>query len=413
MVARSEDAYRFLVIDDDPAITELIQDLADSIGYVALAANRYDRFLSIYEQHAVSAILLDLQMPGVDGVEYLRVLGERACKADIIVMSGHDSKVLEAAVRLGREHGLSMLGGLQKPIAIEKLRECLNALIRTQSAKRAGPAAIAAAIENQEFQLYYQPKVRLRENAAASSSEGASPVWMTYAGGRWQLDSFEALSRWFRPVGGPVLPDEFIPLIENQGQMPRFTDHVIENLVRQLYKWETSGFLPSAAFNLSPVEMTDLSLPDRLSDICLDHGLANGRIIVEITETAAMTDIRASMDILSRLRLKGFRVAMDDFGTGFSSLVQLHRMPFTELKIDKSIIAEIDSSDGARTIARSIIDLAHNLGLEVCAEGVENEVVLQHLMDFGCDSAQGYHFSPAVRASVAAAAWANPAAKWA
>ncbi len=392
--------WRLLVVDDDPDITELVRDVAQEIGYVVEIANHFAGFKSAYEGQSMSAILLDLQMPDVDGVEYLRVLGEQKCEAEIVVMSGYDPRVLKAAVRLGREHGLSMQGALQKPMTVQALRDCLDGL--TKPARFSPADEVAAALANREFKLFYQPKIKLREHGDRPASD---EIRKMYGGKSWSLDSFEALSRWHRPGIGDISPEDFIPPIETQGHMRRFTDYVIELLAAQLSEWDDSGFNPSVSFNLSPVVMTDLALPDRLAKMCRAEKIETHRIIVEITETAAMTDIRVCMDILSRLRLKGFRVSMDDFGTGFSSLVQLHRMPFTELKIDKSIVCEIESSQGARMIARSIIDLAHNLELEVCAEGVENENTLNCLVDLGCDCAQGFYFGRAVPTQEAVDTW--------
>ncbi|MEQ9329491.1 MAG: EAL domain-containing response regulator, partial [Rhodospirillales bacterium] len=336
-----------------------------------------------------TAIMLDLQMPDLDGVEYLRILGERGCTANVIVMSGFDARILKTAVRLGEERGLRMSGGMQKPLSMETLKQGLNDIRRNQNP--VSVPGIQLAVREKQFYLQYQPKIRIGRETETGTK-------LSLASGDWPLDSCEALIRWRHPTGGLIMPDSFIPFAEANELMVPLTEFVMHAMVDQLVAWGEEGFKPSIGFNVSPKTMTDLQLPDRLAELCDAAGIAHNRVIAEITETAAMTDVQRSMDTLTRLRLKGFRVAVDDFGTGYSSLVQLHRMPFTELKIDKSIIMELGMEEDALTITRSIIDLAHNLGMEVCAEGVETQACVDILRDLECDILQGYYFHKPVEA---------------
>ena len=147
------------------------------------------------------------------------------------------------------------------------------------------------------------------------------------------------------------------------------------------------------AVNLSAMTLADPAAPDILAEKIAGHAVDSSQIVFEITESAAMDEHAAATASLTRFRLKGFKLSMDDFGTGYSSMVQLYRMPFSELKIDQSFIFDLSKNEEARTIIRSIVDLAHNLNLTVCAEGIETPDVLEFLREIGCDQAQGYLIS--------------------
>lgn len=381
---------RMLIIDDDEDVAEFVRDVAEDLDIDVVIANDFEQFDSCYAAVDPTVIMLDLHMPDHDGVEYLRILGERNCGASILVISGFDSRILKTAVRLGEERGLKMSGALQKPIGLDLLRECLGGL--RQDLNPVSIPGLRQAVDERQFYLLYQPKVRC-------CGDDEPGITIAHSSGQWPLDSCEALIRWRHPAQGLIMPDSFIPFAESNDMMIPLTEFVMHAMVDQLIDWAQDGFEPSIGFNVSPKTMTDLQLPDRLAEMCDTAGVAHNRVVAEITETAAMTDVQRSMDILTRLRLKGFRVAVDDFGTGYSSLVQLHRMPFTELKIDKSIIMELGKEDDALTITRSIIDLAHNLGMEVCAEGVETEECVNILTDLQCDILQGYYFHKPVEAA--------------
>jgi len=149
---------------------------------------------------------------------------------------------------------------------------------------------------------------------------------------------------------------------------------------------------------VSAANLHNLKLPDKIGDLCAEAGIAPERVTVEITETASMSDPAKMMDVLARFRIKRFSLSIDDFGTGYSSLTQLQRLPFSEIKIDKSFVIGMEKIEESAIIAKTVVDMAHNLGLLVCAEGVENHAVLAMLQGFGCDFAQGFHFSAPVAA---------------
>jgi EAL domain-containing protein (putative c-di-GMP-specific phosphodiesterase class I) len=314
--------------------------------------------------------MLDLQMPGTDGVELIRELGRHGLRAPVLISSGMDQRVLGSAEQLGLSYGLKMVGLVQKPIMLADLESILERHLASERVPTA--PELRRALDRHQLVTHYQPKLRFEDDA-------------------WRIHGVEALIRWQHPDLGLVYPDAFIGLAEETGLIAALTDFVLQDGVRQLGAWLAQGVALDLAVNLSPRLVRELDFPDRLADLMREHRVDNARLTLEITETAALEEPARTRDILTRLRVKGFGLSLDDFGTGYSSLTQLYRMPFSELKIDKSLGMELHSSREARTMTRSLIDLAHNLGLKVCTEGVETAAALQFLQAAGADFVQGFH----------------------
>jgi len=229
---------------------------------------------------------------------------------------------------------------------------------------------LARALSAGELLLEYQPKIDL--------SSGA-------------VTGVEALARWQHPTRGRLGPDSFIPLAEQSDLIGALTRWVMRTAVEQSRRWREVGLEISIAVNFSARNLEEIDFPDVLEGLCRAADVDCRQFVIEITETAAASDEIKMMDIATRLRLKGFRISIDDFGTGYSSLVQLQRLPFSEMKIDKSFVIHCTSSRESLVIVKSITDLAHNLNLKVVAEGVETLDVLELLRRLGCDLAQGYY----------------------
>lgn len=364
---------RLLVIDDDDAVCDFVSRVARDRGFETATANDHKEFKRLCDDFDPMIVVMDLAMPDIDGIELLRFLSEEGSKTEIILMSGFDKKVLSSAKRLGQEHGLTMRGILEKPISIEALEGLLT--LPCQANASVTEQDLIAAIDNSELTTFYQPKVAL----SATSEPFATEV--------------EALVRWQHPVDGILTPDKFLDAIVEYELLLPMTHAVVGNVCRQMKKWDQLDMPVSVAVNVAPQLLTNLSLPDEIATLAAQHGIDTRRIIVEITETGVMEDTARATDILTRFRLKGFRLSLDDFGTGFSSLIQLYRMPFVELKIDQSFVRDLAANEEACVIVRAMTDMAHRLGLTVCAEGVENGNDLQFLSLAGCDKAQGYFIS--------------------
>lgn len=364
------------MIDDEPAICEFVGAVARKVGFEFRQAADAAEFRRLLRDFAPTALVLDLNMPHVDGIEILRFLADSQCKAPVLVISGEDQRVLAATVRLGVAQGLTMADTLQKPILLPVLKAALEQVMeQTITAE-----SLDSAIGSGELLLYYQPKLARRGD------------------GLWVVEGAEALMRWRHPALGIVLPADFIPLAAQSGLSRAITDLALCEAVEQLGRWRDRGLVLNVAVNIPPDLLTDVEFPDRLSSLLQQHDVEGHQLTLEVTEAAAMENPDTAMGILARLRLKGVEIAMDDFGTGYSSLKQLFYMPFSELKIDGSFIIGIETSDEAKVMVRTMIQMAHNLNLSVCAEAVETQEALDFLEAEGCDKVQGFFFSEAVNA---------------
>ncbi|MBX9634775.1 MAG: EAL domain-containing response regulator [Magnetospirillum sp.] len=358
---------RLLVIDDEPGFATFVARVAESCGYDVRTTGNPAEFRRLCAEWRPTHIILDLVMPETDGVELLRYLAGVLSTARIWIMSGFDGRVVDAARRIGTERGLDIIGTLQKPMRAKELRQILDE--RHSEGDVVTEATLGAALDNGDILPFYQPKVVL---------ETLQPV------------GFEALARWQHVSQGTICPDRFIPVAEASGQIDALSETVTRQAVSQMGEWKGLGIEAAVAINLSAHNLHEEALADRLDQLCRGFGVAEERITIEITESAAMAEPLRALDILTRLRIKGFKLSIDDFGTGFSSLVQLHRLPFSELKIDQSFVQECNRSREARIIVKTMIELAHNLEMSAVAEGVETEDVMQTLGDLGCDVVQGY-----------------------
>ena len=233
-------------------------------------------------------------------------------------------------------------------------------------------SSLERALEKQQLYMAYQPKVSLRDGS---------------------LKRVEALVRWEDPELGTVEPSQFIPLAEQHGLIDALTQWGLRTALRQWLEWRDQGIDTSIAFNISALSLEQLDFPDLVERMCRALDVPIDRLVLELTEGATQPLIKL-MDTLTRFRIKGIGLAIDDFGTGYSSLMQLRQLPFTEVKIDQSFIADAARSRDCRLIIQSVADLAHGLGLTATAEGVETLDQLRLVRELGCDLVQGYLISP-------------------
>jgi EAL domain-containing protein (putative c-di-GMP-specific phosphodiesterase class I) len=229
-------------------------------------------------------------------------------------------------------------------------------------------AGLRLAAERHELYLLYQPKIDL---------------------GTGDLAGVEALMRWQNPQSGLVEPELFIPIAERSGAIDALTEWGLRAALWQWLAWRDQGVRVDIAFNISALTLRDVHFPDYLQRLCLLQGVPCEALTLEVTEGATQHAARL-LDTLTRFRLKGMGLALDDFGTGYSSLLQLRQLPYTELKVDRCFIADLVTAPESRLIVKSVIDLAHGLGLAATAEGVETREALDLLIALGCDRAQGF-----------------------
>ena len=231
---------------------------------------------------------------------------------------------------------------------------------------------LRGALEKQELVLHYQPKEELADGT---------------------VRSVEALVRWEHPTRGLLLPCEFLPVAEQTGLISALTTRVLSEAVRQARVWQEEGRDLSVSVNLSTRNLMDAQLPQLVEDLLCREGVDPDRLEVEVTETSAMADPDRASAVLRDLSRLGVAVAVDDYGTGYSSLAYLRSLPIETLKIDRSFVSRMLENDGNAVIVKSTIELAHNLGLKVVAEGVEDEATYDALVGLSCNVAQGYYLS--------------------
>ena len=375
---------RLLVVDDDLVQRTVIGKIGAKAGYDSLTVPSLELAESVLVRDAFDVMAVDLSLGERDGIELLRFVAERGLRdLSIVIISGCDGRVLKSTRRVAESLGLQVIGALSKPLNLDELKDLLLSPRRkpASEAVRAvavdvSPERIRAGIRQGEFVVEFQPKVEI----ATGRVVGA-----------------EALARWRAPEFGIVAPSVFIPVVEQCDLMPAMTDAILTSALSQGRKLIERYPDFTIAVNVSGSLLSDLTLPEQIEEVLRREQVAAHSLIVEITETTAMADVDRATDILVRLRLKNIGTAIDDFGTGYSSLAALAKLPFSELKIDRSFIHGCEADDDVMKIIEASIGLARAFNMKVVAEGVETADTLARIRRAGCDIGQGYFFSPSLR----------------
>lgn len=374
---------RLLILDDEEAFGGFVARVAQDLGWAAENTATVEDFQARFRAAPPDAVTLDLQLGASDGVEQLRFLHAMRYTRPIVLISGFDSRVIDAAQQLGSSLGLMIVDGIQKPARVAAVRAVLERLGQVVAAPADASPPLPSGAEMPISAQHIDHALEAGEMALAYQ-----PILTASTG---QVEKLEALIRWHHPERGLVMPDEFISVGEREtAVIDRLTMWVVRAAVGQYHSLRALERPIAIAVNISAKNLHSLDFPDKIDEVVRKAGLASSALTLEITESAATSDPTATMDILTRLRLKGFRLAIDDFGTGFSSLKALLRLPFSELKIDKSFVANVLTSRDALVIVKSVIDLARNMGLKTVAEGAETQPVMDRLVEFGVDYIQGY-----------------------
>jgi len=342
----------------------------------------------------VDIIISDLEMPGMDGMEFMRHLGEAESPVSVILSSALDSALISSVEAMTKAYGITLLGAIEKPITPEKLRSLLEKYAPPKPKSSPKPAAPAIALEDirrglhaQEFEPFFQPKVSLTDGSVVGA---------------------EALARWRHPQKGIVAPYAFIGEMESHGLIDQLMWIILEKSAAHCREWLAKGLEITVSVNLSLKSLGEAALAERITERVVSQKLSPKQIVLEITESAAMTDIGRALENLTRLRMKGFGLSIDDYGTGYSSMQQLSRIPFTELKIDQSFVMSAVEKESSKVILGSSLDMARKLKLKAVAEGVETRAHWNLLQKLGCDVAQGYFIAK----PMAAAAFLDWVLQW-
>lgn len=385
MVENSE--IRILVLDDDPFMLKLLGRMLTKLGYASVTTCEtgkaaLESFVS--QGNPPELILLDLNMPEMDGVEFVRHLAERRYTGSLILISGEDERMLQSTEKLVRTYGIPALGHLHKPVNPEDLSALLEkwmppSLGVPRASKKAYSAEeVYAAIVNAELVNFYQPKV----DVASGKVVGV-----------------ESLVRWRHPQDGMVFPDQFISVAEEHGLIDDLTRTVIGEAFAQARTWQDNGLHLHVAINISMDNLATLEFADYVATAASAAGIKPDGIVLEVTESRLMKDLSAPLEILTRLRLKRFCLSIDDFGTGHSSLSQLRDIPFDELKVDQGFVHGAAGNDTLCAIYYASLGLAKQLGMKTVAEGVEDRADWDFLRSTSCELAQGYFIAKPMPAS--------------
>jgi EAL domain-containing protein (putative c-di-GMP-specific phosphodiesterase class I) len=394
--------FRILVLDDECFMLKLLVHLLAGLGYTDVTAcDNGVAGLNWLEdgKNRHGLILLDLNMPDMDGIEFVRKLAGNGFDGSLILVSAEDERVLQMTEKLIQAHGMTVLGHVSKPVSLPRLAGLINTHGLVPSppnpAKESySPASVGAAIANGELINYYQPQIAVTTG---------------------KVVGVETLVRWFHPVDGLVFPEQFIGVAEKNGMIDALTRVVLREAFKQMKVWHESGLDISVAVNVSMDNLSSLAFADFVIEEALAIGVAPQNVVLEVTESRLMLDQRAPLEVLTRLRLKRFRLSIDDFGTGHSSLTQLSDISFDELKIDQGFVHGASHDKTARAIYDASLGVGKQLGMTIVAEGVEDRDDWDLLARTNCDVAQGYFIGRPMPAAAIAEwidAWQHRYAQW-
>jgi EAL domain-containing protein (putative c-di-GMP-specific phosphodiesterase class I)/FixJ family two-component response regulator len=374
-----------LVVEDSRVQREHLTSLVRAAGFgVVLEACDGNDALRVIERHGslpLHLVLTDLDMPGMNGIELIRHLVRGKLTENLIVTSACDPRLLEIVESMGSEDaGMCLLGTVLKPmrqldltLMLERVGRVARAAVATASASTGASLSledIEQGIARGQFVAFVQPKLALDTGL---------------------IKGVEALARWQHPELGLIAPNQFIPRLEGSTLMEPFTLAIVAQVLPMLRDWRALGLSSlTASINLSAENLSDHDFIDLLAERAAAARVPPSALVWEVTETMVMSNLSMSLSNLARLSLKGFGLAMDDYGIGYSSVQQLSRCPFTELKIDRAFVHEAAQRPNRRVILESSIEMGRRLGVCTVAEGVETIGDWHLLRELRCDVAQGY-----------------------
>ncbi|HEX7634294.1 MAG TPA: EAL domain-containing response regulator [Noviherbaspirillum sp.] len=374
---------RFLVAEDDRFQRHWLIVMLTQLGarHIAEADNGKAAFAMLHDpDNPIDISFIDLNMPAMDGIELMRHLAKKDHRGAIVLTSALGSALLFSVETMSKAYGINVLGTFEKPATPEILQDLIAQYQpqKQQAGKAKGiPPAfsleeILEGLKEQQFEPMFQPKVELASG---------------------KVKAVEAFVRWRHPQHGLVAPPAFIPILEASGHMETLTWAVIEKSVAACRGWHDQGLMLSVSINLSATSLAQPGLAEKILAHIAQHHITPQHVTFEITELMAMTDVPVCLENLARLRMKGFGLSVDDYGTAHSNMQQLLRIPFLDLKIDRSFVAGASQNEHMRIALSSCLELAKKLRRNSVAVGVETREDWDLLRDLGCTYAQGYYIA--------------------
>lgn len=377
-----------LIVDDDPTQVAILTSYFASLD-VNVIQGETDPLSAMQriesDPSAFDTIVSDIQMPGMDGIEFIRHLSESGFNGKLALISGVKQDLLQHAHRLAEMHKISVAGNVSKPLtraSLDRVFQSSDAVdvAEVEAPQRGNPVQVTkeqleTAISNGEILPYYQPKVKINTGKVAGA---------------------EALARWIRPDGQMISPEIFISVANENGMIEELTFQLFEQSLSDLQKFAAVDPDFKLGVNLAPEMVQDLTLPDRLHEMVLSFGLKPMNLDFEITENSILDVDLVTLEVLSRMRVFGYELAIDDFGTGSSNIQTLRDFPFSELKIDRSFIGNAINNSFSHQTVKAAIALAIEQNMSVVAEGVEDMDTWNMLKELKVDQVQGYIVSKAM-----------------
>lgn len=368
-----------LIVDDDPVLVAITEMFFQKRGAANVhSAHDGAHGLEVLDRYSdtIDFILCDLNMPQMDGIQFLRHLKDRNYRGHLAILSGEQSAILKTAKGLAQSHNLNIVGALTKPLKIYDL-EVVLAELNAPHNEGVPTAPVLATVHDLRHALvngsvvpYFQPKVSVEKRLVCGA---------------------EALARWIHPSLGVIGPNFFIPMAEQNGLMGQLTQKMFDQAIASAVMWGKRAVAPKVSVNIGSESLNRIEFPDQIAAQIGAAGLECTSFVLEITERQLVEKNATSSEVLARLRIMGFGISIDDFGTGYSNIEQLREFPFTELKIDQSFIREASHDQFARTSVEASTNLGKQLGLRLVAEGVETEEDWQFVSETGIDEVQGYY----------------------
>ncbi|WP_374586758.1 EAL domain-containing protein [Pseudoduganella sp.] len=376
-------SMHFLVAEGEPVQRELLVGMLRHLGaqHITTASDGLSalRLLEIGLKPPVNIALMDLSLPGMDGLEVIRRLAEVDCRAGIIVIGAHSADVLFSVETMAEAYGVDMLGSSAKPLSSARLQELVANYREPPAEPEPEPepfeftfAEVGRGLQAREFDPFFQPKIELETGA---------------------VKGLEMFARWRHPQHGVLGPSAFVPVLESVRRIDFLDWSMIEKSVAACRNLHDKDIPISFSINVDP---TTLAHPQFIAQItaCLErHRILPDYITFEITESSVLTTNPHFLERLLRLRMMGFGLAIDDYGTGRSNLQLLAAIPFSELKIDRSFVDGASRKRAISTVLKSYLGLARSLSRQACAVGVETKQDWDFLQDLGCTYAQGFYIA--------------------
>jgi EAL domain-containing protein (putative c-di-GMP-specific phosphodiesterase class I) len=367
-----------LILEQDPVARLALCVMAEGLGCDHIEPEGADALHELLAIRRPTVAVLAVDRTENDCLALMNILAHHHVRPATVLVGESGTRVMATLKRAAEARGLAVIGVLTRPLEIARVEEIL-----TQQLAVAPPiprAELEQALSESQLTLVYQPKLAITATTA-------------------KIKGVEALVRWQHPRRGLLQPRHFLRAVEDYGLMAPLTDFVMHEAVREGSQWRAGGLTLEITVNLSTELVQDREFPERLAMLLQEYDFPAEQFVLDVIEAPNAAGQRLLLDVFTRLRILGVGLSLDNFGTGQSSLTGLYRMPFSEIKVDNSLIADVPREREARVIVKAIVNLAHGLGLAACAEGVETAQMLDFVRTAGFDSAQGRLFSDAVTAA--------------